>query len=373
MKTLQGKLVTPQGVVPGRLQFGTTIEDVAPTSRPVEGFILPGFIDTHLHGGGGSDTMDGADGVRTLSAFHLRHGTTTLYPATITNPWDDVLRALRGVREVAYGGGTCLPSIPGAHLEGPFISAERLGAQPPFVLEPSLDLVDEVLELGVIKLVTLAPELPGALEAAQRFVEAGVRVSVGHTVANFEQVRTFIRVLQEAGGVTGFTHLYNAMSGLESRQPGTVGAALADSESYAELIFDTHHVHEGSFLAALSAKPERLHLITDSIRACGLPEGKTELGGQAVTVEGGVGRLPNGTIAGSVLTLDQALRNATNVGLKLEQASKLVSETPAHYMGLADRGTLEVGKRADLVVLDDDLQVLEVYVAGRRVEDRIGE
>lgn len=330
-------------------------------------YLLPGFIDTHLHGGGGGDTMDGAVGVRTLARFHLRHGTTTLYPTTITNPWERVLSALNGVREVREAEEPDLPDIGGAHLEGPFISAERLGAQPPFVLEPSQERVEKVLSLGVVSLVTIAPELPGALSAARTFAAAGVRVSVGHTMANFETVRAFTKIVQAAGGTAGFTHLYNAMSPLQSRAPGAVGAALADSASYAELIFDTHHVYEGSFLAAFAAKPEGLHFVTDSIRACGLEEGETELGGQKVTVENGAARLADGTLAGSVLTLDRALRNAVEAGLSLAQASRLLSQTPAQYMGLRDRGSLKPGKRADIVVLDEDLNVLEVYVAGRKV------
>ena len=366
MARLQGHLVTPSGVRSSEITFGTTVEEVTP-KRGGGPYLLPGFIDTHLHGGNGGDTMDGPQGVRTLARFHLEHGTTTLYPATITNPWEKVLAALKGVREVRETHDPNLPDIGGAHLEGPFISEKRLGAQPSFVLEPTQERVEEVLELDVVSLVTLAPELPGVLEAAQTFAAAGVRVSVGHTMADYETTRAFTKAVRDVGGTAGFTHLYNAMSPLKSRAPGAVGAALADAASYAELIFDTHHVYEGSFLAAFAAKPEHLHFVTDSIRACGLEAGETELGGQKVTVSGGVGRLPDGTLAGSVLTLDQALRNAVGAGLSLVQASRLLSQTPAQYMGLTDRGALEPGKRADIVVLDENLQVLEVYVAGRKV------
>ncbi len=356
----------------GEVRFDEQIEALnlfTATSTVAAGgpYILPGFIDTHVHGGDGGDTMDGAQGVRTLARFHLQRGTTTLLPTTMTNPWEEVLGALRGVKEVAGQGDETLPSIPGAHLEGPFISPERLGAQPAHTLEPTAEHVREVLDLGIVKLVTLAPEIAGALRAAKHFAQAGVRVSIGHTNATFEEVRTLINKAREVGGVVGFTHLYNAMSALESRAPGAVGAALAERDAYAELILDTHHVHPGSFLAALSAKPERLHLITDAIRACGLREGETELGGQTVTVSEGAARLEGGTLAGSVLTLDQALRNAYNVGVPLAQVSTLLSDVPARYLGLTDRGRLEVGKRADLILLDDDLQVLEVYVAGHKV------
>ena len=365
---LAGRLVTPKGVQAGEVRLGERLEEVRYTNtRPTGPYILPGFIDTHVHGGGGGDTMDGAEGVCTLARFHLERGATTLYPTTMTSPWTNILAALRGVQEVAKQDDKTLPSIPGAHLEGPFISPERLGAQPAYTLAPTAEHIQEVLGLGVVKLVTLAPEIPGAIQAAKHFAQADVRVSVGHTTASFEQTRDLVRAVQEVGGVVGFTHLYNAMSALESRAPGAVGAAFAEADAYAELIFDTHHVHPGSFLAALSAKPDHLHLITDAIRACGLREGQTELGGQTVNVSEGAARLEDGTLAGSVLTLDQALRNACNAGVPLEQVSNLLSDVPARYLGLTDRGKLGVGKRADLVLLDDELQILEVYVAGRKM------
>jgi N-acetylglucosamine-6-phosphate deacetylase len=364
--TLRGRLVSPSGVYGGEISFNTHIETVTPlpTAGP---YLLPGFIDAHVHGGGGADTMDGAEGVRTLSRFHLEHGSTTLYPTTITNPWEKIVDSLRDLREVIQEADPLLPALPGAHLEGPFISPKRLGAQPPYTITPTAELVAELLEIDVIRLVTLAPEIPGALEAALRFTEVEARVSIGHTAASFEQVREFVNTVQGAGGTTGFTHLFNAMGGLAGREPGVVGAAFADHNSYTELILDGHHVHQGSFLAALAAKGDQLLLVTDAIRAAGLPEGTSELGGQIVTVRGGSARLPGGTLAGSVLTLDRAFRNAVGYGLPLEKASASLSAVPARYLGISDRGILEAGKRADLIVMDQDLAIQEVYVAGRKV------
>ena len=392
-RRLEGVLVLPDGLARGVIEFDTLITAVtrspgaAPAGPPAESgagsagrlgaavppevargelpLVLPGFIDSHVHGGGGGDTMDGADGVRALARFHLGHGTTTLYPATITNPWERVLAALDGVAEAMREGDEELPSIPGAHLEGPFISPDRLGAQPPHTVAPALRLVDEAVGTGAVRLVTMAPEVEGAAAAAAAFARAGVRVSVGHTVAGFERVGAFARAVREAGGVLGFTHLYNAMPGLGSREPGVVGAALADPDAYAELILDLHHVHPASFRVAAAAK-QRLHLITDAIRACGMPEGETELGGQRVVVRGGAARLPNGSLAGSVLTLDVALRNAVGAGLSIARASFMTAAVPAAYLGLGDRGVLAPGLRADLIVVDGDLRVREVIVGGRR-------
>lgn len=349
------------------MTFTNFIEAVDATSEVKDDiYILPGFIDTHVHGGGGGDTMDGSEGVYTLAKFHLQHGTTTLYPTTMTNPWANIIKALQGVREVMQEPSDNLPDIPGVHLEGPFISPKRLGAQPPFTLEPTRELLDELLKFNVIRLVTLAPEIPNALEAATTFAKAGVRVSIGHSAATYEQTKVCLETIRNAGGTVGFTHLYNAMGGLSGREPGVVGAALADKASFAELILDTHHVHHASFLAALNAKREQLFFVTDAIRAAGLPDGKTELGGQEVTVKEGRAVLVDGTLAGSVLTLDKALRNARETGLTLGQASKLLSAIPARYMGLEDRGRLTEGGRADLVVLSKEMKVLEVYLAGRR-------
>ncbi len=384
---LEGILALPSGLAAGALSYGERIEAIdagtpvasgaamtsllAEVRRGDAPLILPGFVDAHVHGGGGGDTMDGPEGVRTLAAFHLRHGTTTLLPTTITNPWAEVLRALQGVREVmddptAPDGGP-LPSIPGAHLEGPFISPERLGAQPPMTLAPDPGRIDAVLKAGVVRVVTLAPEVEGALHAAATLARSGVRVSIGHTAAGFEEARALIDAVRAEGGTVGFTHLFNAMTALGSRAPGTVGAALADEHAYAELILDLHHVHSASFRVAEAAKRGRLLLITDAIRACGLPEGETELGGQRVLVHGGAARLPSGSLAGSVLTLDVAFRNAVASGLSVVRASALASGVAARYLGLEDRGELAVGKRADVLTLDGELALRSVVVAGRPV------
>jgi N-acetylglucosamine-6-phosphate deacetylase len=402
MRRLEGTLVLPDGLARGAIVYddvgdgdsGGRIGDVVVVERVTDPFaassagpadqrvpsaarvgaeppfLLPGFIDGHVHGGGGADTMDGAEGVRAMARFHLLRGTTTLLPTTITNPWDNVVAALEAVAEVAREERSVtapLPSIPGAHLEGPFISPQRLGAQPPFALEPEADRVAQLLDLDVVRVVTLAPEIPHAAEAAETFARAGVRVSFGHTVADAEQVAAVAQRVRAVGGTVGFTHLFNAMSQLVGRAPGVVGAALADPAAFAELILDLHHVHPTSFLAALAAKPQRLSLITDAIRACGAGEGESELGGLPVRVEGGTARLADGTLAGSVLTLDQALRNATGVGVPLHVASRLASAVPASYLGLSDRGVLRAGLRADVVVLDGDLQVVEVVIGGRSV------
>ncbi len=367
MTALQGRILTPDGWHDGKIEFGTSIESIKYGSLPqYSRYIVPGFIDVHVHGGGGFDTMDGVPGIRGMSAFHAKHGTTGLLATTITNPWNNVVTALENAKQVMLEPSPGAQVL-GVHLEGPFVSPFRLGAQPNFVVEPTLERVQEVLAFEVIRVVTIAPEQPKAPEACELFARAGVRVSFGHTVASSDQVESAIRIVDEAGGFSSGTHLFNAMGGLEGRNPGIVGAILANPNVWAELILDGHHVHFSSFKAALNAKPDRLMLITDAMRAAGMPDGAYDLGGQVASVAQGTARLENGSLAGSVLTMDQAIRNAVHAGLNLETAIDLASSHPARYLGFSNKGKLLPGCDADIVVLDDRLEVQAVFVAGIQV------
>lgn len=299
-----------------------------------------------------------------MARFHAQHGTTALLATTITNPWERILEVLSHIRAACsdFGGAQVL----GAHLEGPFLSEHKLGAQPPLVLEPTPERVAALLETGAIRVVTLAPEKPGSSAAVAAFVRAGVRVSLGHTVASAEVAEQVIREVHSMGGTLGGTHLFNGMEAWKGREPGVVGALLASSETYAEIILDAHHVHPISFRAVYLAKPQRLMLVSDAMRAAGMPDGHYDLGGQQVVVSQGVARLPH-SLAGSLLTMDVALRNAVRFGLSLAEASRLVSQTPAGYLGLTGKGRLEVGYDADMVVLSPSLEVVETVITGNRV------
>jgi N-acetylglucosamine-6-phosphate deacetylase len=367
MTTLSGHIATPDGIIPGTLSFGTTINTVEPGPAP-DRFILPGFIDVHVHGGGGGDAMDGPDGVASLARFHFAHGTTTMLPTTITRPWPEVLAALDGIAEARRrAAGLAMPDgalIHGAHLEGPFINPARLGAQPPFTVLPTAALVREVLSRDIVRVVTLACEMPGADAAIDLFSRSGVRVSLGHSAADFDTATAAIA--RTHGCPVCGTHLFNAMGGIEGRKPGLAGAILASDMAFAELILDLHHVHPGSFRLARAALGDRLMLITDAIRATGQPDGVSELGGQAVMVCNGAARLEDGTLAGSVLTMDAALRHAIACSVPLVDAARLAATNAAAYLGLTDRGAIRPGLRADLVVLGPDLDITEVWIAGRR-------
>ena len=367
-RSLEGRVLTDHGLRPARLRFGERITALEPLPAQADAatlpIIAPGFIDQHVHGGGGGDTMDGPDGVRALARHHLRHGTTALLATTLTAPWDDVLTALRGVAAVRDAPAAGEAVVLGAHLEGPFVSPQRLGAQPPYALDATPERVEAVLATGVVRVATVAPELTGVQASVAAWAAAGVRLNVGHTRADAGAVEAFLERVAAAGGQAGATHLYNAMGGMEGRAPGALGALLGDGDAVLELICDGFHVAPAAIRTAWRAAGERLVLITDAIRASGMTDGVSELGGQRVTVEGGRARLADGTLAGSMLTMDAAVRGAVRAGLPLEAALRAASSAPARALGLEDRGVIAAGARADLVVLDAALTVQAVYLAG---------
>ena len=353
---LAGSILTPQGFVQGRLHFSEHIEAIE--EAPVKGpYILPGFLDLHVHGGGGREVMEGQEGVEATLRFHLQHGTTGLLATTVTAPLADLERTLKGAQAAMEGPWG--KALLGVHLEGPFISPNRLGAQPPFPLPPDREIASHLLSLAPVRVVTLAPELLGALELIRFLAEKGIRVQLGHTGARYEEALSAL----EAGAV-GFTHLYNAMTGLHHRAPGVVGLAL-ERGKWAEIIPDGLHVHPAAIRLALKTIPG-LYFVSDAVAAAGMPEGTYPLGAHRVEKRK-EGVWLGESLAGSTLTLDQALRNLVAFRVPLEEAAKRLSLYPARYLRLSDRGEIALGKRADLVVLDEALRVLEVYLEGEQL------
>lgn len=368
--TLEGDLVTPQGCLQGRLEIehGRIValagEPIDP-ARAGEGgrpILLPGFVDTHVHGGGGRDTMEGGDAIQAIARRHARHGTTALLATTMTAPVEQIEQALRAIGPVCRERGTQASRVVGVHLEGPYINPDRLGAQPAHAALATLDEVLRLNALAPIKVLTLAPEVPGHLALIGPLREAGIRVQIGHSNGSYDDGVAALRA-----GAAGFTHLFNAMSALHHREPGMVGAALAHAQ-HAELIPDLLHVHAGAIRAALRCIPG-LFCVTDSTAAAGMPDGEYRLGEHRVQKCLGGVRLPDGTLAGSALTMDQALRNLVQrLGLPLHEAARRVSTVAAQYLGLADRGRLAPGAWADVVVMDAGLQLRRVFVEGEEID-----
>jgi N-acetylglucosamine-6-phosphate deacetylase len=368
--TLDGHILTPHGFVAGRIELApdgrvAEVSGAAVQARRVRDstvpIVLPGFVDSHVHGGGGHDVMDGGDAVARIAAMHAGHGTTALLATTLTAPAADLERALRALAPFCERRSPGGARVLGVHLEGPYINPGKLGAQPDFARLFDLAELRRLHGIAPIRLLTLAPEMPGHMEAITALCAEGFRVQVGHTLGTYEQ-----GVEALARGARGFNHLFNAMTGMHHRAPGMAGAALAHAE-FSEIIPDLQHVHAGVLKVALRAIP-RLFCVTDATAAAGMPDGEYRLGLHTVSKCLGGVRLADGTLAGSALTLDQALRNLVDaLGLALDEASLRVSTHAADYLGLADRGRLARGAWADVVVLDRDLVLQDVFVEGERI------
>jgi len=367
---LEGDIVTPRGVIAGHLELaqgriaaidGVPI-DAARAGEGGRAILLPGFIDTHVHGGGGRDTMEGGDAIGVIARRHARHGTTGLLATTMTAPMADIEAALKALGPACRERAAQSARVLGVHLEGPYINPGRLGAQPAHATAATLADVQRLNELAPLKVLTIAPEVPGHLALIGPLRDAGIRVQIGHSAGSYDDGVAALRA-----GAAGFTHLFNAMTGLHHREPGMVGAALAHGQ-HAELIPDLLHVHPGAIRAALRCIPG-LFCVTDSTAAAGMPDGQYRLGEHTVQKCLGGVRLADGTLAGSALTMDQALRNLVQaLGLPLPEAAHRVSTAAADYLGLADRGRLAECAWADVVVMDAALNLRRVFVEGEEID-----
>ncbi len=328
--------------------------------------IAPGFVDVHIHGSGGDTAMDGAEAVERISRFIARHGTTTWLPtltskATVAETADVVRSCVEGARRSMVGAEAA-----GIHLEGPFLSPKRPGAiRPEWFRQPSVTDLDGLLNAspGWVRLMTLAPELPGGSEVVQALVRRGATASIGHSDATVDQAVEAID-----GGVTHATHLFNAMRGLHQRDPGVVGAVLTSDRVRAELIADGIHVHPIAMSSVFRAKgPSRVVIVTDAVAPAGLGDGDYEFDGRPIAVKSGRATLADGTIAGSVGVFDDNFRRVIrDCGVSLREALLMSSTVPAQAAALANRkGSLTGGRDADIIVLDHDLKVIFTMTRGQ--------
>jgi N-acetylglucosamine-6-phosphate deacetylase len=323
--------------------------------------VSAGFVDAHAHGGGGRSFTEGTtEAAELVVAAHRAEGTTTMVASLVTESLDELERALQELSGAVRDG-----LLAGLHLEGPWLSPSYAGAHNPALLrDPEPADVERLLRAadGTVRMVTLAPELPGALDAVRLLVDRGVRAAVGHTDATYDCVREAL-----AAGATVGTHLFNAMRGVHHREPGPAVALLEQPDAYVELVADGVHLHPAVVRTVARHTPGRFVLVTDAMAAATSADGDYRLGPLDVEVRGGVARLADsGVIAGSTLTMARAVRfSVTVAGVRLEDALRAATATPAAMLGLDDAGVLRPGARADLVVLDHDLQVAGVMQAGR--------
>ncbi|HEY0793889.1 MAG TPA: amidohydrolase family protein [Chthoniobacterales bacterium] len=363
----EGSILTPEGWVTGKVTFdGHAIaavdgRRVPAGTKPKAPFVLPGFIDLHVHGGGGGDWQGGEEGVRTLVRYHASFGTTAIAPTTAIGPVPAVEKSLSAIASIAAMRLPGEAVVLGAHLEGPFINPLKPGAmEVSLILEGDAALARSWVEKFKIVIATVAPEIPGGLDVTKVLAERGVRVQIGHSIAT--------PLLAEEAfhcGCSGFTHLFNAMSQMEHRSPGVAAYALARGR-FAEIISDLLHVNATVLLAAYRAIP-RLYAITDAT-AAGMPDGLFEWGGRRVIKKDKRITLEDGTtLAGSAITMLDAFRNLISLGLSLEQAAEMTSARQAEYLGLQNVGRIEPGARACIVKLDEDLKLRGIWVDGESI------
>lgn len=330
----------------------------------------PGFVDVHIHGAGGHDVMEGTgEALDAVAAMLAQHGTTSFLATTVTASPETTCRSAEGIARSIEANcftwnNSARAEILGIHFEGPFISAARRGVHPPeWLALPSAELLDRFLSAarGKARILTLAPELPGAAPCIDAALKAGLVVALGHTDATYEQARAAI-----ARGARHAVHVYNAMRPFSHRDTGVIGAVLTSPEVTAELIADGVHVDEAAMRILLQAKGlDRVILVSDGTAATGMPDGKYTLGTFEVTVAGGVCRNSEGKLAGSTLTLDRALRNIVALGVPLADALRMLTLNPARLLGLeGKKGVLRPGADADVVLLDQDMRVRNVWTRG---------
>jgi N-acetylglucosamine-6-phosphate deacetylase len=336
--------------------------------------VVPGFVDVHIHGAGGHDVMEGtARALDRIAATVARHGTTSLVATTVTAPIEETCHSLEGIARYIRNHeeakesqelGKLAAEFVGIHLEGPFISKARRGVHPPdSIARPSVEVLQKFLDAadGLVKIVTIAPEIPGACELIEYAVAAKIVAAIGHTDADYDQTRAAIQA-----GARHAVHMFNAMRPFAHRDPGVVGAILTDPEVTAEIIADGVHVAGPTIQVLLGCKGfDTVLLVSDGIAATGMPDGNYRLGNFEVSVRDGVARNSEGKLAGSTLTLDRALRYLVAFGVPLKDAVRMATVLPARRLGLAGKkGIIAVGADADLVALTPDLRVAGVMTRG---------
>lgn len=369
---VEGRLVLDDRVATGRIRIedglivavdASDSPGASPSAAADLLFIAPGFVDVHVHGGGGHDAMGGREALDGMARHLLRHGVTSFLPTAVTAPLPALARfaeEVRGWLPAASSGGA---EPLGFNLEGPFLAPARRGAHDPSHLRVPADVPERDLEplLDGLRLITIAPELPGALELIGWLRDRGVATSMGHSAANLPEA-----VAGFAAGGRSTTHLFNAMSGVDHHEPGLAVAALVDDSIYVELIADGEHVDPSLWPIITRTKPAgRLLLVSDAISLAGMGDGRATIGGLEVEVVGKrVTLVGTTTLAGSVIALDAAVRNLAHSGVPLPFAVAAASRNPLAMLEVTDRGRVAVGQRADLVELDDDLRVRRVMRAG---------
>lgn len=353
-------------------RFAHVLEDVPGPAEDLDGaLVIPGLVDIHVHGCAGADFSDGDyAGLVRMARYLARQGVTSFAPASMTLPYDALDKAFHAAARLRREGLADGARLMGIQMEGPFLSREKRGSQNPAYLRlPDWDRFLRLYDAaeGLLRIVDVAPELPGAVEFTRRASEK-CRVSVAHTAAGYDQAAAVFDA-----GATHLTHLFNAMSGIHHRHPGPIGAASERENVTAELICDGIHVHPSAVRMAFRLFPGRICLISDALRCCGMADGPYSLGGQEILLSGGVARLTGGAIAGSAADLYQCMRRAVSFGIPREQAVWAATALPARVIGReSETGAIADGRAADFVICGGELEPEAVYLGGKRLEQSAG-
>ena len=360
MNKISGKIINHDGSYTGTIEFGNKIESIKKDKlSDFENIIIPGFIDLHCHGGNGFDTMAGLSSIIEMSKYHLKHGTTTLLPTTLTATLNDTIKAIEGLNDFIDQNNN-LTNILGVHLEGPFINPNKLGAQPPHAQLPNIDFIKKIKDKVKIKVITLAPELAGVDACIDYLIENNIRVHIGHSLADYN---CCIKIMNK--NKVGFTHLYNAMSGDDHRNPGVVTAALRHAE-FAEIICDLYHVDQENIHLAHKCIP-KLYAISDAISASGMPDGDYDFANTKITKKNGQALINSTVLAGSVINMHDTFKNLVKINFSLEKAVAMTSFHAAQYLSEDNKGRIDKGFCSNLIVLDKQLNIREVYLYGNLI------
>ncbi len=356
---VSGKIINHNSTYIGDVYFSEKINELKiKDSNDYNNIIIPGFIDLHCHGGNGFDVMEGSKSIIEMSKYHLMHGTTSIMPTTWTNTLENTISALKGFNEIKNDNQNVL----GIHLEGPFINPNKLGAQPNLTEKPSLDFIKKILEISDVKIITLAPEIDGMQEFINELVNLNIKVQFGHTLADFSCCDKIMKDYE-----VGFTHLYNAMSGNDHRSPGVLSAALSKGK-YAEIICDNIHVSKEAIKIAKKCIPG-LYAITDSINASGLNDGEYIFAKNYIKKEKNSVKIKSdGTLAGSIITMDQTFKNLISMDFSLEEAVALTSYNASKYLKLDNVGIIQKNFLSNFLILDKEFNLKEVYLRGKKID-----
>ena len=355
---ITGKIINHNSSFIADLYFNENIIDIKKNnSNDFENFIVPGFIDLHCHGGNGFDVMEGTQSIIEMSKYHLQHGTTSIMPTTWTNSLENTISALKGFNEIKND----YANIIGIHLEGPFINPNKLGAQPNLTEKPSIEFIKKIINFSDVKIITLAPEIDGMQEFINELVDLKIKIQFGHTLADFSCCEKIMKDHE-----VGFTHLYNAMSGNDHRSPGVLSAALSKGK-YAEIICDNIHVSKEAIKIANKCIPG-LYAITDSINASGLNDGEYIFANNNIKKENNSVKIKSdGTLAGSIVTMDQTFKNLISMDFSLEEAVALTSYNASKYLNLNNIGVIQKNFLSNFIILDKEFNLKEVYLRGKKL------